>query len=278
MAKKIELILENSNVFNKIFIPLVQQFGQRLANAGENVTAGTQVKDPDSKKIIFGAHSAPSKWASLTHTSDIIINLEPIYLSEWRDNNSEYIELLGDRIVYDYHEMNAPYLSQSAHFFPVPPLIKGTDEAPKMDCVFVGNVTPYRRKIIEHLKEKNLDVGIGFGVFGEELEATINNAKLFLSLNKNEQSVFSTFRFALCSATSTLYFGDSGLYDEHPEILPLIGQTLFEDADEMFSRVEELLTNEEMFRKLISIQHNIAREYQVVFNEFIKQQIKNGLK
>ena len=52
---------------------------------------------------------------------DIIVNFEPIYKDSWRDMNPNYLELLKRQCVYDYCEINLPYLEES-YFFKMPPL------------------------------------------------------------------------------------------------------------------------------------------------------------
>jgi hypothetical protein len=270
---KIELLIENSNRFNQIFLPFVAEFWKHLSDLKFDVYVGTEVQDLNSKKIIFGAHNNPEKWAANTNVDDIIVNLEPIYLVQWRQANCSYIDLLRNRRVYEYEKENLAFLPLNSVFMPIPPLFRTKNNNKIHDIIFVGSVHSYRQKRIQELRDHNIEVGIGFDIFGEELESLIASSKLLLSLIKDDHTHFSTYRFALCSGTSTLYFGDAGEWKNHPEISTLLGKTLFENSNDMMEAYHELIKDRDQMIYLLEIQNKLAAQYSKQFESFIREQV-----
>ena len=270
---KIELLIENSNRFNQIFLPFVAEFWKHLSDLQFNVYVGTEVQDLNSKKIIFGAHNNPEKWAANTNVDDIIVNLEPIYLEQWRHDNNSYMDLLKDRYVYEYERENLAFLPLNSVFMPIPPLFRTKNNDKVHDIVFVGSVHSYRQNRIQEFRDHNIEVGIGFDIFGAELESLIGSSRFLLSLIKGEHTHFSTYRFALCSGTSTLYFGDAGEWKNHPEISPLVGKTLFENSTDMIKAYHELIKDRDEMLNLLEIQNKLAAQYSNQFVSFIREQV-----
>lgn len=270
---KIELLIENSNRFNQIFLPFVAEFWKHLSDLKFDVYVGTEVQDVNSKKIIFGAHNDPEKWAASTNVDDIIVNLEPIYLVQWRQANCSYIDLLRNRRVYEYEKENLAFLPLNSVFMPIPPLFRTKNNNKIHDIIFVGSVHSYRQNRIQEFRDHKIEVGIGFDIFGEELESLIGSSKLLLSLIKDDHTHFSTYRFALCSGTSTLYFGDAGEWKNHPEISPLLGKTLFENSNDMIEAYHELIQDRDQMIYLLEIQNKLAAQYSKQFESFISQQV-----
>ena len=269
MADQIEILVEPSNYFNINFLPLMRKFQARLLKLGLDATIKYESTNPAARKILFGAHSKPENWHYLVKSDDIIVNLEPIYNDGWRAANKNYLTLLNRCRVFDYDTENCAILGANSMYMPVPPLSAASGKSESDSVLFVGAITPYRERAINLFHQKEIKIETGFDVFGEDLIKEIQRHRFFLSLVKEDISKFSTFRFALCSATSTLYFGETGDYSNHPEIETLVGRCLFADYKNAVEEFKGFTGDSQKFSSLLVLQNALAEYYENEFNALV---------
>lgn len=273
MPDQIELLVEPSNYFNINFLPLMKKFQESLLGLGIEANIGYESTNSSATKIVFGAHSKPENWHDIVSADDIIVNLEPIYNDAWRTANKNYLALLSRCRVLDYDSENCALVGENSTFMPVPPLSSGWSKPENGSVLFVGAITPYREQALNFFHQSKIEVQTGFDLFGEDLITEICRHQFFLSLVKEDISKFSTFRFALCSATSTLYFGEAGDYSSHPEIESLVGQCLFADYSNAIEEFSGLSVDSQKYTSLLVLQNALAEYYQNEFNALVKSHV-----
>lgn len=250
-----EICVDKSNPFSQIFWPLASKFKKALQINGHNTCTNNCSK---SRKIVFGAHSDPLHWAELLKPNDILVNLEPVYLEAWRNNNTQYCRLLQNQYVLDYTEKNKNFLTNS-NVFTIPPQFSTHSNCKKdIDILFVGNLTQYRKNIISKIIHKGTKFSFGFRIFGDDLLRAISRSRLFLNINAEGQNTFNSFRYSLCSNSNTLFVGDIGELNDNPELENIVNTSIFWDINELRPNIRKLLNNEAYYLDAIHKQRQIA--------------------
>lgn len=272
----ISIHIEINNQFNKIFLPFAKELYARIINLGLNCQMFWGYKESNSKKIILGAHSNPEYWLNKINPEDIIVNFEPIYKDSWRDMNPNYLELLKRQCVYDYCEINLPYLEES-YFFKMPPLY--SDLKPKrkkeLDVIFIGSINNYRRDILKKLHKTGINIKAKFNILDNELYNEIDGARIYLNLDLDKESIFNEFRLMSCAQTNTLFAGHSGNIEFHPLAEKLVGLSIFKNDSEMIDGIRSLIFDDNSFLKAFDIQNEFATENKMRFDDFIIQQFSS---
>lgn len=266
------IFIDPSNEFNKIFIPFARKFVKVLQEQNHIVfDGGATAAQPNARKIIFGAHSNPKRWLAESSDQDIIVNLEPVYKREWRSNNELYLRLLENRYVLDYCNNNTEYLNVYS-LVTIPsfenPLI---EDGTQSGISFVGSINEYRRNCLIDISNKIIPVDAKFKIFGSEMFDVVQNAKIFLNLDLDSESIFNLYRFSYCAASTTLFAGHAGDISSYPEVLPLVGITLFYDHASLLSGLKRLIEDSEYYEKALSIQHEVADCFDANFSLRIGQ-------
>ena len=253
-----EICIDESNPFNQIFLPLASKFKKALQINGYNSGTNYCSKKSHGAKIVFGAHSNPLHWAELLKPNDILVNLEPVYLEDWRNKNPQYCQLLKQQFVLDYTLKNRKFLAHS-DIFTIPPQFSTHKNCKKdIDILFVGNLTQYRKNIISKIIHTDTSFSLGFGIFGDDLVKAISRSKLFLNINSEGQNIFNSFRYSLCSNSNTLFVGDIGGLDDSPELAGIVDTSIFWDVKELRQNIRELLNDKTHYLDAIQKQHKIA--------------------
>jgi len=263
------VFVEDSNEFNKIFMPFAKKLQKSLLDKGLCCEFQPNINTFLGTKIIFGVHSRPEKWANHLTLSDIIVNLEPVFQDDWRSKNSLYCNLLKRHQVLDYTKKNKVYAGEH-DVITIPPLLSCPTQQEKDKLIFfVGNLTTYRRQIIQSFHKHRINVHFGFRLFGQQLASEINRAAIFLNINEKNNDTFNAFRFALCSGLNTLFVGDSGDWSSTQEIKPAIGVSIVEEP-QMISELASALVNEPTYyAEALNLQKQIANRQNEKFTEFV---------
>ena len=219
------VIVDNKNIFNMIFLPLAVKIARQLKMFGFEVKSGPYVTTSACINIIFGAHSNPLFWQSVADEQDIFVNCEPLYDSDWRLSNLDYVNLVRQSRVLEIYQDNKNW-SRDPKILVLPPLFESIANNKKFEFIdgnkknilFIGSINAKRRVFLEGLKEQLADVNCGFGIFGEELKKTIERSSFFLNLNYYENAMFNKYRFSLCLGSNSVYVGELGQLTDDVDI------------------------------------------------------------
>ena len=270
--------VDRNNRFNQIFIPLAHKFLEVIRKNGGTIFKRDDEENYSLKikkvKIIFGAHANPEFWIKNASKHDIFVNLEKIYKDEFRSKNLKYLELLEKNTVLDFCSLNSIFLKKH-YILKIPPFFvfpqkKLKKIEKKYDILFVGGVNTLRDKILKKISDEKFKLVTGFDIFSQNLDMSIKQSKLYLHLNFEPDDIFNHFKFAHSSLYETIYCGHSGNLIDNFEAKELIGLSLFEKDKEIISGINELIDNENLYKKTLMIQQKIARIYDYNFNTFVK--------
>ena len=268
----ISIHIDANNNFNKIFIPFVKELYTKISYLGLKCKTNWGDRKTNARKIILGAHSSPKYWLKNTTDDDIIVNFEPIHKDSWRKINPDYLKLLRRHCVFDYCEINLPYLKESYSFSP-PPLF--SELKPKMDkkvdILFIGSLNKYRINTLKKINEEDININIKFNILGNELYNSIDEARIFLNLDLDKNSTFNEYRFMSCAQTNTLFSGHCGNIKYHPEADKLIGLSIFKDDREMIEGLKNLISENSYMQKAFTEQYKYAKANRKKFENFLKQ-------
>ena len=269
----ISIIIESNNIFNKIFFPFCNELSNRLNKLGFNSNIKWGDNETEARKIILGAHSNPIYWKKYATNKDIIINFETIYKDSWRKINHDYFELLCQHCVFDYCDLNLPYLRES-HSFKTPPFY--SDFKPKkkklVDVIFVGSTNKYRINILRKLYQSGINTEIKFNIFGDDLINSIDESRIYLNIDWDENCAFNIFRFMSCAQTNTLFAGHSGNIKYYPKASKLLGLSLFKNDLELIEGVKRLLSDKYYMSEAFAAQYEVAMENSKYFDLFVRNQ------
>lgn len=158
--------------------------------------------DRPVRQIVIGAHLLDEQGLDRLSAGAVLYNSEQIYAgSPWL--RGPYLEALRRRRVWDYSAVNARRLAElgarDVRHVPVgyvPELARIGPTNEDIDVLFYGSINPRRRRILEALQARGLEVAALFGVYGEERDRAIARAKVVLSLHFHEAKVFEIVRVA----------------------------------------------------------------------------------
>ena len=123
MHQNFGIFVEQTNVFNQIFVPLATRMLSHIKQAGLPVFLLPNIQTFTGTKIIYGSHSNPQFWLKHSNKNDIFVNFEPVYIQSWAKKNAGYCNLLREHAVIDYSVRNKDHCGM-ATVLPVPPQFK----------------------------------------------------------------------------------------------------------------------------------------------------------
>ena len=219
----------------------------------------------------MGAHSCPKYWLKNANANDIFVNYEPIHKDSWRKINQDYIKLLRRQCVFDYCEINLPYLEE-AYSFKTPPLFSELKpkKAKEYDVIFIGSINKSRINILKQINKNNINLKAKFNIFGTELYNAIDRARIYLNLDLDRNSTFNEYRFMSCAQTNTLFAGHSGNIKYHPEAKNLLELNIFRNDSEMIEGIKNLISDNAYMLKAFTAQYEYAKGSRKKFDLFIK--------
>ena len=273
---EISIHIDNNNNFNQIFIPFVRELSSRINQLGLKCKIFWGDRETNTNKIILGAHSCPKYWLENANHNNIMVNFEPIHKDSWREKNSDYLELLRRHTVFDYCEINLPYLEES-YSFKTPPLYSYLK--PKMnkeyDFLFIGSINEYRKNTLRELVKNGIDPQIRFNILGNDVYNSIDEAKIYLNIDLDKESTFNEYRFMSCANTNTLFAGHSGDIKYHAEAEKLVGLSVFKDDEEMIKGLKNLISDSDYISKAFTAQYEYAKENRKKFDLFVRHHFLN---
>ncbi len=171
------------------------------------------VRDPvrcQGTAIVLGANQLPQAKFGDVADDSIIFNLEQVQEdSPWM--NSEYLQLLSSHKVWDYSDRNiqelkkinqgvTPTLCEIGYESALTRIVD-TDKQ-DIDILFYGSINGRRRRVLDELKVRGLNVVELFGTYGDERDAHIARAKIVLNVHFYEAKVFELVRVSYLLANS----------------------------------------------------------------------------
>jgi len=152
-------------------------------------------KPSEHTSIVIGAHLCES-----LPSHCIIYNSEQVG-SPWF--TEKYITLLKSHEIWDYSSQNVERLKAlgiEARHVPIG-YVKELErikpaEVQDIDVLFYGSLNERRKKILDELKAKGLNVLHLFGVYGDERDSYIARAKVVLNMHFYEPGVMETVRLS----------------------------------------------------------------------------------
>jgi len=271
------LTIDGSNPFNAIFLPLAQRFAGSLQGHGVEVY-NASINNHGKPRIVFGAHSNAKFWLSNKNKNDIFVNLEPIFLENWRQDKPDYNSLLNSSKVLDYSKRSKPFIN-TFEFLPLPPFYRTEMRTEKKsDALFVGSINERRKSILIELQKSGVNFDVKFKIFGSDVFKNIEKSQIFLDMNFYEKdSIFNMFRFCMCAHTDTVYASEFSMISDYPEIKNLFGITISESTRKFPELVLKLLADDEYKQHALKIQHEAAKKLEENFQEFIQNFSKDFL-
>ena len=101
---------------------------------------------------------------------------------------------------------------------------------------------------------------------------SIDEARVYLNLNINENSLFNEYRLMACAQSKTLFAGHSGNIQYFPRAEKLVGLSIFNDETELKKGLKNLIYDKDTIKKAFSLQYEYAKENREKFNLFVRQQ------
>ncbi len=209
------------------------------------------VRDPHDWQgrapIVIGPHLLPPQ-ADLPPGS-ILVNFEQVSTGEgWI--GEAYLSLLRRFPVLDYSQRNQAALIgkgiSHAGLIGIghsPSLLRIAPAPVKdIDVLFYGSINPRRKRIIDGLQARGLEVVSLFDVYGAERDASIARAKVVLNLHFYDSAIFEVVRvsYLLANGICVLSEGDEG----DPDVAPFRGGLAICSYADLVERCAALVTDE----------------------------------
>jgi hypothetical protein len=200
--------------------------------------------------IVFGANLLPANAANWLPKGTILVNLEQVSTeSSWI--NGAYVGLLRQFPVLDYSPKNRDELYRlgiaHAGLLRVG-YSRGLTRivhAPvkEFDVLFYGSMNERRRDVLLALREAGLNVGILFGVYGEERDAAIARCKMVINIHHFAAQVFEIVRVSYLLANRVCVLTEGQVGD--PDLAPYAGGLASAAYDELVARCLSLVANDD---------------------------------
>ena len=202
------------------------------------------------------------------------IQMEQTISDRWF--TEQYISALnGAKSVLDYSLRNIAYLtdkkigSTNLFYTPVSPLPNYTivEKERKTDILFYGDDRCERRASMLTALSSLVDIKRAFCVYGDEMMAELNSAKIVVNIHYYEGAMLETTRICEALSHGCIVVSEESINDtEYPELCELIDFVPVGDTDALAKRLKYWLDNpEERERKLQEIQEKINK----LFSQYI---------
>lgn len=202
------------------------------------------------------------------------IQMEQTISDRWF--KEQYVSALNDaKSVLDYSLRNIAYLtdkkigSTNLFYTPVSPLPNYTivEEERKTDVLFYGDDRCERRASMLTALSSLVDIKRAFCVYGDEMMAELNSAKIVVNIHYYEGAMLETTRICEALSHGCIVVSEESINDtEYPELCELIDFVPVGDTEALAKRLKYWLDNpEERERKLQEIQEKINK----IFSQYI---------
>ena len=135
-----------------------------------------------------------------SHIKDkiVVIQTEQIHNLEnqFNGNKNNYIEFISKfKYLYDYNIQNHDLYYNKFKIINIPiNYYLFHSDIKDIDVLFIGTLNLRRKKILDQLKNKNINVRIVSNVFHNDLTEYIKKSKIVINLHINKKAIFEYFR------------------------------------------------------------------------------------
>lgn len=211
LQKNVNISILAPNDFVKgVFSDLAILLNSALKSLNFNsfITTNLIYSEPEHSNIILAPQFIPDIDLRRLNNDTIIINMEP--LEAWRFSENTFKKEAFHRIMYvatkcqvwDYNERNINYFKKSG-FNHIKYLKLGytpelsripVDVHKDIDILFYGDMNERRKRILDALMEKGLNVVILSNTFGNELDHFISRSKIVLNIHYHDVAIWEILR------------------------------------------------------------------------------------
>jgi hypothetical protein len=184
------------------FAELAQTVRHGLRELGHEASLATNIFAGHAVNIVFGAHLLDRESARALPPGSVLYNTEQI------DTGSPWLrgllpELLGRHRAWDYSRRNIDALrrlgiNDSVRHVPIGHAPQLARIAPAgfedIDVFFYGTLNPRRRRILEALEARGLNVCVAQNTYGERRDELIARSRLVLNMHYYDSQVFEMVR------------------------------------------------------------------------------------
>lgn len=216
----------------------------------------------------------------------IAFQMEQSVSSRWF-NADYFARLKRAKYVFDYAIPNLEFLQKNSiefskiYYLPIDMLQENNEYQSNLyyeyDVAFYGDIgnCPRRQYYLDKLKEK-FSVKVISGVFGKELHALLNKAKVIVNIHFYENALLETTRLYECLSLNKIIVSEEGSdQNDHTELENLIDFTSVGDVQAMIERVEFWLNQATAFQqriKDIQVKRRQVSSFQFYFYRFLLAQ------
>jgi hypothetical protein len=237
----------NDILASPYFSHLANLFYYGLRDLGYDVQFSSSPFGIDRMPIIFGAHLI-SELAAIPDNA-VIFNSEQ-HGSPWFGEN--YIELLKKHFVIDYSLQNIDRLAElgiEAHHVRLGyvkeedrALGSSTEVQKDIDVLFYGSLNQRRTMLLELLAVEDITVHVAQNIFGDDLDALIQRAKIVLNVHYYETKLFEIVRLNYLLSNGVCVISETGhdpLEKDYEEAV------IFSDYEDLAETVMAALADQE---------------------------------
>lgn len=153
---------------------------------------------------------------------------------------------------------------------------KGIQSNFEYDVAVYGDMNNGRRQSFLQELKKHFSVLVISKVFGKELHAQLNKAKIVVNIHYYENALLETTRIYECLSLNKLIVSETSIdQNEHSELNGIVDFTNNNDIDMMVSRIQYWLSNDNAFNKQIEKIKHFSQEvskFEFYFNRFLLSQ------
>jgi hypothetical protein len=212
-------------------------FRYQFRRLGASVSMAKNRLRYDAINFVFGAHLGFEPSQLQSHAC-VFVNLEQLG-EGGAPVSPEYLQLLSNSMVVDYHAGNCSAYSARPSEVPVLPLLFAPYLKPAVstpledrpiDLLFFGSINERRRSWLERIEALGLSVAVFDGpLYGPERDQFIMQAKAVINMHFYASSRFEQARVAHCMSLGTPVISERA---PHTDILPPFDDTVFWLRDE----------------------------------------------
>ena len=195
------LVQPDNYIHSYAFLELGELIQFSLKELGHDATLGFNKIESGRKNILIGCHLLDPSLIPKLPASTIILNTEQLYddTTPW---NRNILNWSRDFEVWDYSKRNMEKfqelgITHAKHFkigFQKELARLAKDVNKDVDILFYGCINERRRKILQALSEKGLNVKVLFGVYGKERDQWIERSRVVLNHHFYDSQIFEIVR------------------------------------------------------------------------------------
>lgn len=239
---KFNLHLADPDTTSDCFWETMDSVSTALTLLGHTVTR-SEAPQTDAINIVFGFHVNPQG----IKRRSIVYQLEPV-ASDTILRKCVPISYLKNHIVWDYSRRNISLLEDygvHAEYVPIccmPESSVPRDVPKTIDVLYYGNVTPYRRRVIDAIKARGLKIVEVFGLYRTDLDELLAKSKVVLNIhNSDDFTTLESVRIMRCLQRGKAVVTEMNAGDDDDGLLPFVCSSAY---PELAKACEELAADD----------------------------------